>query len=238
VTQWYMKCILVMVMLAALISACASPSSTSIPRRVGTAAPFSRAVLDATTPSDSSTPTATTEAQTLAAAPTLTPEQTSTAATAEAATGTPSPTLNPQQACDDMIARGQPGLYVVSIQPYPDLVWDRENRSFRVDLCNTTTVPTPLESRFVVFVYFPGESRPRGQTSELPIRLPPGLTEITLSSWIPGLQNHISACVVQPPVEFSVAYRYPPDLSVFHPIPYVDGQERETFSVKCGGNFP
>ncbi len=96
----------------------------------------------------------------------------------------------------------------------------------------------PLGSRFVVFIYFPGESRPRGQTSELPVRLTPGLHELTLEWWTPGLQNHISACNIQPPVQVAVAYTVPPSVNVFHSIPYVDGQDRLTFTVRCGGHFP
>lgn len=144
----------------------------------------------------------------------------------------------PAQVCDQLSLNASPGLYVVSVVPVPELVWDRTPRQFVVDVCNTSPDATPIGSRFVVLIYFPGEASPRGQTSELPVRLEPGLHGLTLEWWTPGLQNHISACNIQPPVQVAVAYTYPPSLNILHPIPFGDGQDRWTFAVKCGGHFP
>jgi hypothetical protein len=147
------------------------------------------------------------------------------------------PALGAAQLCDQLRSTAPAGLYVVSVTPVPALVWDRTPRQFIVDLCSTLPRATPIGSQFVVFIYFPGEAHPRGQTSELPVRLEPGLHEMTFQWWTPGLQNHISACNIQPPVQVAVAYTFPPSANFFHPIPYADGKDRLTFAVKCGGHF-
>ena len=146
--------------------------------------------------------------------------------------------LDPALACASLTPQAQTGLYVMTVRPEPELVWDRDPRRFVVDVCNSSPETTAEGFRLVIFVYFPAEARPRGQTSELPIRLGSGLHEVTLESWIPGLQNHLSACRLQTSVDVSVAYTFPPDYSTFHPIPFADGKEKETFSVQCGGHFP
>ena len=147
------------------------------------------------------------------------------------------PTPSAAQVCDHLRSNAAAGLYVVSVTPVPALVWDRTPRQFIVELCSTLPRPTPIGSRFVLFVYFPGEAHPRGQTSELPVRLGPGLHKMTFEWWTPGLQNHISACNIQPPVQVAVAYTFPPSANFFHPIPFANGQDRLTFTVKCGGHF-
>ncbi len=179
-------------------------------------------------------------------APTLAPSDTPTVAATSTqspsstptATDTPTPTLNPLDVCNELTARGQPGLYIVSIEPFPALAWDWDPRQFRVQVCNTLSRSTSPDGRFIVFVYFPGEKSPRGQTSQVPFQLPPGLSEISLGSWVPGMENHISACNAQPPVEFAVAYTLPPDRSILHPVPYADGHDRRIFTLQCGGHFP
>ncbi len=149
-------------------------------------------------------------------------------------TAMPDPTL----ACAQLTREAQSGLYVMAVQPVPPLAWDRTPRQFVVDVCNSSSEATVDGFRLVVFVYFPSEGRPRGQTSELPVRLEPGLHELALDSWIPGLQNHISACSLQPTIEISVAFTFPPDYSTFHQIPFADGKDKTTFAVQCGGHFP
>jgi len=211
--MWYN---LFCIALAATLFAC-SPPSTPTPSATATVAP---------SPSTAATNAPTAQATDGSIrSPTLPPD-------------TPTPVLDPASACAELATHAQPGLYLLAVRPVPALVWDRVPRQFLVNVCNSSTETTAAGTRFVVFAYFPGEVRPRGQTSELLVRLEPGLHELTLESWTPGLQNHLSACRLQPWIDLSVAYTFPPDLSTYHPIPFVDGKDKVAFAVKCAGNFP
>ncbi len=135
-------------------------------------------------------------------------------------------------------AEGRRGLYVIYIEPLPSLVWNQTPRQFRVGVCNTLAESIVPESRFRVSVYAPETKNPLGQTSELSAQLAPGLHELVLGSWTPGLQNHVTACAVLPAVEILVEYNDFPAANNFRPVLWPDGSERKAFSVACGGTFP
>ena len=135
-------------------------------------------------------------------------------------------------------AEGRRGLYVIYIEPLPTLVWNQAPRQFRVGVCNTLAESIVPESRFRVSVYAPEAKNPLGQTSELSAQLTPGLHELMLGSWTPGLQNHVTACAVWPTVEVLVEYNDFPAVNNFRPVLWPDGSQRKAFTVACGGTFP
>jgi hypothetical protein len=149
----------------------------------------------------------------------------------------PSPTANPVQVCPSNAEKPR-GLYVISLDPLPSLVWNQTPRQFRVGVCNTLAEPLVPESRFRVSVFAPATKNPLGQTSELSAQLTPGLHELMIGSWTPGLQNHVTACAVWPTVEILVEYNDFPATNSFRPVQWPDGSERKAFSVACGGTFP
>ena len=152
-------------------------------------------------------------------------------------TTNPSPTANSVPTCPSN-AEGRRGLYVIYVEPLPSLVWNQTPRQFRVGVCNTLAESIVPESRFRASVYAPEAKNPLGQTSELSAQLTPGLHELMLGSWTPGLQNHVTACAVWPTVEILVEYDDFPAVNNFRPVPWPDGSERKAFSVACGGTFP
>lgn len=135
-------------------------------------------------------------------------------------------------------AEKQGGLYVISLDPLPSLVWDQTPRQFRIGVCNTLAESLVPQSRFRVSVFAPATKNPLGQTSELSAQVAPGLHELVLGSWTPGLQNHVTACAVHPVVEILVEYNDFPAANSFRPVLWPDGSERKTLSVACGGTFP
>ncbi len=216
---------------AQVLAACAVPA---IPAANPT-------VASATLPVVASSPPAPTEARTQTptrpntpnASPTASPVPTSTRPN----TTDESPTASPVPTCPSN-AEGRRGLYVIYIEPLPSLVWNQTPRQFRVGVCNTLAESLVPGSRFRVSVYAPAAKNPLGQTSELSAQLAPGLHELMLGSWTPGLQNHLTACAVLPTVEISVEYNDFPPVNNFRPVLWQDGSERKTFSVACGGTFP
>ena len=149
----------------------------------------------------------------------------------------PGPAVSPVATCPPN-AEGRLGLYVVYIDPLPSLIWNQTPRQFRVGVCNTRAESLVPQSRFRVSVFTPETKNPVGQTSELSAQLTPGLHELVLGSWTPGLQNHVSACAMWPSVEILVEYNDFPAVNNFRPVPWPDGSEKKVFSVACGGTFP
>lgn len=152
-------------------------------------------------------------------------------------TTNPSSTASPVPTCPSN-AEGRRGLYVIYIEPLPSLVWNQTPRQFRVGVCNTLAESIVPSSRFRVSVYVPEAKDPLGQTSELSAQLTPGLHELMLGSWTPGLQNHVTACAVRPTVEILVEYNDFPGVNNFRPVLWPDGSERKAFAVACGGTYP
>ncbi len=149
----------------------------------------------------------------------------------------PSPTASVIPTCPSS-AEGRRGLYVIYIEPLPSLVWNQTPRQFRVGVCNTLAVALVPDSRFRVSIYAPEAKNPLGQTSVLSAQLTPGLHELVLGAWTPGLQNHVTACAVSPAVEILVEYSDIPAANNFRSVLWHDGSERKAFPVACGGTFP
>lgn len=164
------------------------------------------------------------------------PTATNVSASTSTFTSTPGPTLTPEQDCANLAVQGQHGLYLMYLEPSEALVWDNIPREFRAGVCNSLPVPLVPESKFKVMVYIFGVSRPMGQTSELSAQLGPGLHDVILRLWTPGLVNHMTICVQRQAVELELGYKDDPTRS-FHPVQWLDGRERLTLPVKCGGTF-
>jgi hypothetical protein len=198
-------------------------------------------VAGATLPAVASSPPVPTEARTQTptqpntndVSPTVSPSQTPT----QPNTNDVSPTTSPVATCPSN-TEGRRGLYVIYLEPLPSLVWNQAPRQFRVGVCNTLAESLVTSSRFRVSVFAPAAKNPLGQTSELSAQLTPGLHELLLGSWTPGLQNHVTACAVLPTVEILVEYNDFPAVNNFRPVLWQDGSERKAFSVACGGTFP
>ena len=196
-------------------------------------------VVGATVPLVASSPPVLTAAQT------QTPTQPNTTDVNPTANPVPTPTRpNPTTASPaarsvpTCPSEGRRGLYVIYLEPLPSLVWNQAPRQFRVGVCNTLAESLVPGSRFRVSVFAPEAKNPLGQTSELSAQLAPGLHELMLGSWTPGLQNHVTACAVSPAVEILVEYNDFSAVNNFRPVPWPDGSERKAFSVACGGTFP
>ncbi|MBI5034970.1 MAG: hypothetical protein HZB51_30965 [Chloroflexi bacterium] len=234
---------------ALMLVGCNTPNQTAVPASTVTASATSQ--QRAETATVTTIPSATVTVQvTSITTPSVTPSataplQSTTTATLSStpplvfSTATPTATpVDPQQQCNQLGSSAKPGLYVISIQPVPELVWDNEPRRFDVSICNTLGVATLNSLRFVVRIYYATQVRPVGQTAEVMAQLVPGVNELKFESWTPGLRNHITACQQQPPVQVEVNYIVPPDLSALRVMPFPDGTNRRTLGVKCGGTFP
>ena len=219
------------VAVAQLLVACAVPA---IPATNPT-------VASATLPVVTSSPPVPTEARTQTLTRPNATNPGSTASPVQTATLTNTTSTNPIGSAIPTCpsnAEGRRGLYVISIEPLPSLVWNPTPRQFRVGVCNTLAESLVADSRFRVLVYAPKIKNPLGQTSELSAQLAPGLHELVLGSWTPGLQNHVTACADLLTVEIQIEYNDFPAVNNFRPVLWPDGSERKTFPIACGGNFP
>ncbi|MBI3912883.1 MAG: hypothetical protein HY327_01610 [Chloroflexi bacterium] len=214
--------------LAQALVACAVPATN--PTIAATVLPAVASSPPAPTEARTQTPTRpNTTDPSLTASPVPTPTRPNTT--------NPIPAASPVTTCPSN-AEGQRGLYVIYIEPLPSLIWDPTPRQFRVGVCNTLAESLVPGSRFRLSVYAPETKSPLGQTSALSAQLTPGVHELMLGSWTPGLQNHVTACAVTPSVEILVEYNDFPAANNFRPVLWSDGSERKNFSVACGGNFP
>jgi hypothetical protein len=126
---------------------------------------------------------------------------------------------------------------VIYVHPSQVLAWDMAPRKFVVGLCNSLSVPLVPESHFVVSIHLPFRKDGGGQTSATVAQLSPGFHEITLGSWTPGLESHLTICVQKPAVELVVEYSDQSRSSSFRPLEYLDGQDRLLVPVECGGSY-
>ncbi len=216
---------------AQVLVACAVPAIPATnPTVAGTALPAVAGSARVPTEAQTQTPT---QPNATEASPSASPAQTPT----QPNTNDVSPATSPVATCPSNVER-QRGLYVIYLEPLPSLVWNQAPRQFRVGVCNTLAESLVTSSRFRVSVFVPAAKNPLGQTSELAAQLTPGLHELLLGSWTPGLQNHVTACAVTPAVEIMVEYNDFPAVNNFRPVLWQDGSERKVFSVACGGTFP
>lgn len=160
---------------------------------------------------------------------TLIPSPTAT----EAAT----PTRTFAETCRSLTDTGPAGLFLFYISASPELKWDLEPRAFRVGVCNSHTVPTVPESDFILSIRLVDKRAPLGQTPHLPKQLEPGFSELTLSPWTPGLENHVTICVQRAIVALELGYSDQPGSRNYRPVQWLDGSTSRLFPVKCGGDY-
>ena len=230
-----MKRFLIFVGLAILPSACTTtptPTPTQIPTAVATAtlAPTATATLTPT-PAPTNTLTSTPKpSATAMLARTRTPTRTLTPAG-------PSATPSSSQLCASLINQLPAGIYVMYLLPATDLVWDTEPRYFRVGLCNANSPSSVPQGKYKIAMTFPPGNTGATQSAPAVAELKPGFNEINVGPWVPGLQNHLAVCAVRTNAETQVLYNDTPD-SFYHVLKWVDGRDRVTLKINCGGNFP
>jgi len=221
--------------LAILLGACSAaptPTPTAIPTATVTAtlAPTATATLTPT-PAPTNTMTSTPKpSPTATLAHTRTPTRTATPAG-------PSPTPNAAQICASMIGKAPVDIYVMYLLPATDLVWDTEPRYFRVGLCNTNAPASTPQGKYKIAMTFPPGNSGATQSAPSPAELKQGFNEIRVGPWIPGLQNHLAICAVRTNADTQVMYNDTPD-PFFRALKWIDGSERTTLRIQCGGNFP
>ena len=239
-----------LILVVLFISACgtiaqptAQPTPLLIAAELSTATPTASAT---TTPTERPSPTPT---QLPTATPTASPTPTATSTTIRTPTRTPTraptrtptlavptPTPGPAQICDSLGAQGQRGIFLVDLQPVPDLAWDQNPRQFRVGVCNTHPPSNVPQGRYKIFVFYPGGDRGPGQTGLMHFQLKPGLNEIMIGPWVPGLENHLATCAMRPIGSIEVHYNDSPD-SNFKALAWPDGRIKVEFPIRCGGDY-
>ena len=202
------------------------PSATATPRPTGTSTPT-------LTPTQTATATSTPRPS-----PTVvrgTPTRTAT----PRPTPGPSPTFTTAQLCASLQTRGNNLIYVLYVRPTTELVWDTEPRYFQVGLCNTIPVANGVpQGKYRMQLNFPSGARGGFVTSApSPAELKPGLNEISVGPWVPGLENHLSNCAVRAVGFTQVTYNDTPD-PFYRALPFPDGSDRTPLPIKCGGSFP
>ncbi len=146
------------------------------------------------------------------------------------------PPPNPAQVCAGVIARGWIGIYIVSLQPAPDLVWDNVPHYFKVGLCDTIPAPNTPQGRYKIRLDFPGSGRSLAESEIVRAELQHGLNEVSVGPWVPGLENHVTICATRALAETQVLYDDSPE-HVFHLLAWPDGRDRVTLPIQCAGNF-
>ncbi len=218
-----------------LLSACVA---TSVPAPTPTATHTPGAVWTATQ-RPTETPTRT---PTQPPANTPKPSASATLARTRPATATkppagPSPTPGAAQICASLTTRAQPGIYVLYLQPVPDLVWDRNPHQFRVGLCNTNPLPSVPQGRYKIALSFPPGNSGATQSAPTLAELKPGANEISVGPWVPGLENHRAVCATRANAQTQVLYNDTPD-PFFRALAWHDGSAHVTLPIQCGGDFP
>ena len=148
----------------------------------------------------------------------------------------PSPTPSVEQICNDLVAKGGIGIVVVYIHPEPELVWDYNPRQFLVGLCDTDPPPSTPQGKYKIVLNFPNTQHGSTESVPVPATLKPGLNEVSVGPWIPGLENHKAACAVRAVAQTQVMYNDTPD-RFYHPLLWPDGSDQVALSIKCGGNY-
>ncbi len=218
-----------------LLAACATPTvpaPTASPSATMTATP---PPTDTPTQTPTLTPTHT-RTSTPKPSATATLRRTPTSTATASPTAGPSPTPSAAQICEALLAKGSRGIYVVYIHPVPDLVWDTIPRQFQVGLCDTIPPPNVPQGKYKIVLNFPAGRGSLTESSVAPAELKPGLNEISVGPWIPGLENHLAICAQRAVAEIQVMYNDSPE-PFFHALLWPDGSDRVALPIKCGGNF-
>ncbi len=207
-----MKRILLLVVVTVLLTACASPPKPT------------------PTPSPSPVPPANPPPPTLTRT-VLRPTLTATPRRVAKATISPPPSRTPK--CAGLKA----GLYVIGVEPLTELIWDAQQRSFKVMLCNANPGATSAAGELSVFIYVAGAKRPMGQTSLWIGAIPPGYQERIVGDWKPGLENHKTICVQKSAVELEVVFREERQAGWFQAIRFPDGHSKTLYPIRCAGDY-
>ncbi len=231
--------ILVLLGVGFLLNACAAasiptplPTETVTPSATWTVTP---PPTDTPTPSPSATPT-TRSTSTPRPSATATRRLTPTATATATPTAGPSPTPSAAQICNDLVAKGAIGIVVVYIHPEPELVWDYAPRQFLVGLCDTDPPPSTPQGKYKIVLNFPNTQHGSTESAPVPATLKPGLNEVSVGPWVPGLENHEAACAVRAVAQTQVMYNDTPD-RFYHALLWPDGSDRVVLPIKCGGNY-
>ena len=227
------------ILLVLALDACAvAPTPTPIPTITSTATFIAPSLPTNTT---TSTPTITpTKILTSTPRPTAThtPPRSPTSTPTKTNTPGPSPTPSAEQICTSLIAKGQNGIYIVYIRPEPDLAWDKGQHLFQVGLCNTIPSSSTPQGKYKITLTFPKANNLFTQSATTQGELKPGLNQVGVGPWIPGLENHLAVCAEKSRAETRVLYNDSPDPNNFHTLLWHDGSDHIILSVECGGNYP
>ncbi len=134
------------------------------------------------------------------------------------------------QTCLDRSRTAQPGLYIVSLAPSPALVWDTNPHVFRLGICNTSPPASAPGGDLRIFISFPGSDRGHADSDSVQVQLNSAYNEVTSGPWVPGLENHLSACATRPTAQVEVHWNAVPLL-------WLDGKSSVNLPIGCGGNF-
>ena len=218
------------------LQACAPAATpTALPTETATASAtwtLTPLPTDTPTPLPSTTPTNT---RTSTPRPTATRRLTPTATLTPSPTAGPSPTPSAAQICDDL-AKKSNGIFVVYIHPVPELVWDTIPRQFQVGLCDTIPLPSTPQGKYKIVLSFPNSQHGSTESAPVPAQLKPGLNEVSVGPWIPGLENHMAACAMRAVAQTQVMYNDTPD-RFYHALLWADGSDHVALPIKCGGNY-
>jgi hypothetical protein len=134
------------------------------------------------------------------------------------------------QTCNGLLAKRQPGLFILQVEAVPGLAWDTSPHNFRVSVCNTNPSPNPMSGQFRVFISFPGSDRGHSESTPVQAQLNAGFNDVTVGPWVPGLENHITACAMRPTAQIEVRYEG-------SPLVWFDGKSSINLPIQCGGSF-
>ncbi len=226
------------VLILALVGCNAAPSEPT--QAPPTETPRIVQVVVIATVAPSSTPTLTltpTETSTVrvTATRTRTPTRPPTARPSNTAIPSPTPIPGPAQICADLIAQKRNELYILYMEATPDLVWDSNPHYFSVGICNSILPPAVPQGRYRAAIYFPKSAHGRAESVPVPATLNPGLNQVKVGPWIPGLENHNAQCNDRPTGDVVIEYD---GSGMYQPLAWLDGKTKFNLPIKCGGNYP
>lgn len=149
----------------------------------------------------------------------------------------PSPTLSAAQICSGLSAKGWKGIFLFYIHPEPELVWDVNPHVFRVGVCNTLPPPSVPMGQYRIVLSFPKGNRGATSSRDSGATLNPGLNEVVVGPWIPGLENHRFICGSRANAVTQVMYNGTASGN-FEPLKWMDGSDQIVLPIKCGGDYP
>ncbi len=216
----------------------------------GDGGPETNVVLETAAPSLEPAATETTQATT--APPTLTSVPTTRPTATRTRTPIPLPTLMPSvtpfvaptsafalpttaamgmiATCNNMVLKQPSALWVLALQPTPALLWDRNPHNFQVTICNTYPLPATRTGQIRAFINFPGTNIGHSESEPVQVQLNGGLNDVTVGPWVPGLENHITACATKPTAAVEIHFEG-------GTLVWPTGRTAVDFPIGCGGGF-